>query len=46
MDDEGVVLGVNRAAERTFGYGAEELVGQELASMIIPPSLQEAHRHR
>jgi PAS domain S-box-containing protein len=44
MDDRGVVLGVNRAAERTFGYSAAEMVGQEVAELIIPPALREAHR--
>ena len=27
MDERGVVLAVNRAAERTFGYSADEMVG-------------------
>jgi len=44
MDDAGTVLSVNRAAERTFGYSAQEMIGRELAPLIIPESLQEAHR--
>ena len=44
MDDEGRVVEVNRAVERTFGYGADEMVGRELAELIIPPALREAHR--
>ena len=28
MDERGVVLAVNRAAERTFGYSADEMVGR------------------
>ena len=36
MDDAGTVLSANRAAERTFGYAAAEIVGQELAALIIP----------
>jgi len=44
MDDDGVVLSANRAAERTFGYKAEEIIGQELAALIIPESLRDAHR--
>ena len=36
MDSDGLVLAVNRAAERTFGYAAEEMVGRELAPLIIP----------
>ena len=36
MDDDGVVLAVNRAAERLFGYRAAEMVGREVAELIIP----------
>ena len=41
MDDRGIVLSANRAAERLFGYTAAEMVGRELAELIIPPSLRE-----
>src|SRR5690242_19419700 len=44
MDHEGRVLEFNPAAERTFGYSAEEAVGAELASLIIPPALRDGHR--
>ena len=44
MDDAGIVRSVNRAAERTFGYRAEELVGAEMAERIIPEALRDAHR--
>jgi PAS domain S-box-containing protein len=44
MDHEGRVLEFNPAAERTFGYTAEEAIAAELASLIIPPSLRERHR--
>jgi len=44
MDQEGRVLEFNPAAERTFGYSAEEAIGAELASLIIPPALRERHR--
>jgi PAS domain S-box-containing protein len=44
MDDNGIVVAANRAAERTFGYAAEEMVGRELAPLIIPEALREAHR--
>ena len=44
MDAEGRVIGVNPAAERTFGYTADEMIGRELAELIIPPYLREAHR--
>jgi PAS domain S-box-containing protein len=44
MDENGLVVAVNRAAERTFGYTAEEMVGRPVAELIIPPHLREAHR--
>ena len=44
MDDRGVVLSANRAAERLFGYAAADMIGREVAELIIPPSLREAHR--
>jgi PAS domain S-box-containing protein len=44
MDHRGDVVEVNRATERTFGYRAEEMIGRELAELIVPPSLREAHR--
>ncbi len=44
MDHRGVVTGWNPAAERTFGYSSEDAVGRELALLIIPPALREAHR--
>jgi PAS domain S-box-containing protein len=44
MDATGRVVEVNPAVERTFGYTAGELVGHELAELIIPPALREAHR--
>ena len=44
MDAEGRVVQVNRAAEEAFGYAAEEMVGRELAELIIPPHLREPHR--
>jgi PAS domain S-box-containing protein len=44
MDHEGKVIEFNPAAEKTFGYRREELVGQDLAEFIIPPLLRERHR--
>ena len=46
MDHEGGVIEVNRAAERTFGYSAAEMIGHELAELIIPPWLREAAPRR
>ena len=45
MDHEGRVVEFNPAAEKTFGYKREQVIGQELGKFIIPPSLRERHRH-
>ena len=44
MDHEGCITEFNPAAERTFGYDRESVVGKHLADVIIPPSLREKHR--
>src|SRR5690242_11972395 len=44
MDAGGHVVEVNAATEEMFGYTAEEMVGKEVAALIIPPRLREAHR--
>ena len=38
MDDRGVVLSVNRAAERLFGYRAADMVGRTVAETDHPAS--------
>ncbi len=44
MDHTGRVAEWNAEAERMFGYSREEALGRELADLIVPPSLREAHR--
>ena len=44
MDHEGKILEFNPAAEKVFGHARAEVVGRELAQVIIPPSLRERHR--
>ena len=44
MDHTGCVRDWNPAAERTFGYTREEVLGREMAELIIPPFLRERHR--
>ncbi len=44
MDSEGTITEFNPAAERTFGYARSEVLGRELAGLLIPPSLRESHR--
>ena len=45
MDHRGRVVGWNHAAETTFGFRADEVVGREMAELIVPPSLRAAHRN-
>src|SRR5207249_3325910 len=42
---QGVLTEFNPAAERMFGYGRDEVLGRELAALIVPASLRDAHRH-
>jgi PAS domain S-box-containing protein len=44
MDHEGRVTDFNPAAEKTFGYLREEVVGRPLAEVLIPQSLREQHQ--
>ena len=44
MDDRGCITEFNPAAERTFGYRREEVLGRELAGLIVSPALRDAHR--
>jgi PAS domain S-box-containing protein len=44
MDHEGRITEFNPMAERTFGYSRSEVMGKQLADIIIPPSLRARHR--
>jgi diguanylate cyclase (GGDEF)-like protein/PAS domain S-box-containing protein len=44
IDHHGHVLEFNRAAEQTFGYRKDDVLGRELAALIVPPESREAHR--
>jgi PAS domain S-box-containing protein len=44
IDYEGRILEFNPAAERLFGFVAEEAIGRELGELIIPERLREEHR--
>jgi PAS domain S-box-containing protein len=44
IDHEGCITEFNPAAERTFGYRRDEVLGRQLADIIIPPALRERHR--
>ena len=44
VDSDGNIVEFNPAAERTFGYGAEEVIGKPMAEFIVPHRLRDAHR--
>jgi diguanylate cyclase (GGDEF)-like protein/PAS domain S-box-containing protein len=44
MGTDGLVVEWNPAAEQTFGYSRNEAVGRELAELIVPPEMRDAHR--
>lgn len=45
-DFDGVVMNWNRAAERMYGFAADEIVGRSVFETIIPPEFAEEHRER
>ncbi len=45
MGAEGRVQRWNPAAERLFGFSAEEALGREVAELVIPGPLRDAHRN-
>ena len=44
IDADDHILEFNPAAEATFGYRADEVIGRRLGDLLIPPELREAHR--
>ncbi|UEM22241.1 EAL domain-containing protein [Skermanella mucosa] len=43
IDDGGRVVEFNRAAERTFGWRREAVIGRSLAEVIVPPEMRGPH---
>jgi PAS domain S-box-containing protein len=44
IDHVGTVIEFNPAAEQIFGYSQSEAIGHEMAELIIPHHLRDAHR--
>jgi PAS domain S-box-containing protein len=45
MDADGLVRDWNPAAERMFGHGRDDVIGRELAELVVPGALRDAHRN-
>jgi sigma-B regulation protein RsbU (phosphoserine phosphatase) len=44
IDHQGLITEFNPAAEAMFGYTRSDVLGREMAEIIVPPALQSAHR--
>jgi PAS domain S-box-containing protein len=44
IDHEGRIVEFNPAAEAMFGYRSQEVVGQTMAELVIPPTLRWPHQ--
>ncbi len=44
MDADGRVLEFNHGAESMFGYASDDVIDHDMADLIVPPALREAHR--
>ncbi|MDB6154992.1 MAG: hypothetical protein JWL90_3445 [Chthoniobacteraceae bacterium] len=45
IDHQGCVVEINFATETIFGYSAAQMIGKEMAMLIVPPHYREAHRN-
>jgi PAS domain S-box-containing protein len=45
MDREGLIVDWNRAAEAIFGWRRADVLGRELAEVVVPGPLRDAHRN-
>lgn len=46
LDEDGSVVSWNAAAERTFGWSADEVLGRPVRELVIPSEDREAHDGR
>ena len=44
IDESDRIVEFNRAAERIFGYARGAVIGANMADLLIPPALRQAHR--
>ena len=45
IDEQGQITAWNAQAERIFGWTADEVLGQTMHDLILPPQYREAHMH-
>jgi two-component system, sensor histidine kinase and response regulator len=45
IDHDGKIIEFNTAAEQTFGYRREDVLGQDLAEQLMPTAFRKAYRH-
>jgi two-component system NtrC family sensor kinase len=43
IDEAGLVIEFNPAAEQTFGYRRSETIGKPIGELIVPPALRQRH---
>ena len=46
IDHEGVITEFNRAAEATFGYPRDKIIGTKPSELLFPPSMDPSHKDR
>lgn len=44
IDRNGEIVSFNQAAETTFGYRSDDILGKSMADILIPPEWRERHR--
>src|SRR6266571_2066463 len=44
IDHEGAIAEFSPAAERMFGYRRADVIGRNMADLLVPPSLRQPHR--
>ena len=43
VDGENRIIEFNPAAEKTFGYRAEDVIGRDMSELVIPPAYRAMH---
>ena len=44
IDESGLVIEFNPAAEQTFGYKRADTIGRPIGELIVPPALRQRHK--